>query len=43
MVCKKLDPQLFFCADNPNLRCVDVPFDKCKPEFDKKQPLKEAC
>lgn len=33
MVCEKLDPQLLFCADNPGVRCVDVPFGKCKPKL----------
>ena len=33
MGCEKLDPCLFTCADNPGVRCVDVPLGKCKPKL----------
>jgi hypothetical protein len=42
VVCEKLDPQLFFCADYPGVRCVDVPPEKCHPKFaGSKQPQKQ--
>lgn len=32
MTCKKLLPDRI-CRDNPGIRCVHVPTEKCKPEL----------
>lgn len=37
----KLDPYLFFCADNPGVRCVDVAAGRCKPKFSSKDSAKK--
>jgi hypothetical protein len=44
MGCEKLDPYLFTCADNPGVRCVDVPLSKCVPKLsvEKKSKVVEA-
>ena len=42
MACEKLDPYLFTCADNPGVRCVDVPLGKCKPKLTFQEPKKQG-